>query len=265
MRLAISNIAWDPQREREFLPIVIKHGFGLEISPSTTFSSMDKEAALKKSRNLDEQGIKIVAFQSLLFGRNELKLFEGASPRNKMIDYLSKLISIAGSISVEALVFGSPRNRIVGNIPIAEKTRIENEFFNQIAKLAKINNVKFCLEANPSHYGSDYLLTNQETIELLKRLDHKEVRLNLDVGAIKLNNEPIVETFANSVPFAGHVHLSEPDLAPLELDGSLHMQLAEKLREQAYDGYISIEMRKSPSLEPKKIDEILSFVKHIYG
>jgi sugar phosphate isomerase/epimerase len=73
-------------------------------------------------------------------------------------------------------------------------------------------NVNFCLEPNPKEYGTDFLNNTKETIEFIKKVNSPGLWLNIDAGTIALNNEPIEETIKYSIPYAKHIHISEPFL-----------------------------------------------------
>ncbi|MBQ2257448.1 MAG: sugar phosphate isomerase/epimerase, partial [Lachnospiraceae bacterium] len=79
------------------------------------------------------------------------------------------------------------------------------------------------------------------------------------------NKEPI-EILEGEIRVVNHVHVSEPFLKPVVMDSDrrhFHGEIAAFLRENAYQGYVSVEMGKIE--EVSAIDEILAYGKELFG
>ena len=63
-------------------------------------------------------------------------------------------------------------------------------------------------------------------------------------------------------PLIRHVHISEPQLAPIR-QRSLHQELACLLREEGYPGFVSIEMANCGELGP--VLEAMDYVKELFA
>ena len=79
----------------------------------------------------------------------------------------------------------------------------------------------------------------------------------LDVGTMIYNNEnPAI--LENNVKLINHIHMSEPNLVPIE-KRDLHKELISLLKKENYEKYISIEMKQQDDTD--KTEEILKYVK----
>jgi sugar phosphate isomerase/epimerase len=62
------------------------------------------------------------------------------------------------------------------------------------------------------------------------------------------------------------VHISEPQLVPIQRGVVDHAGIAKHLREVGYDRWMSIEMLVKPPADPlTTIDSVLSLVSELYG
>jgi sugar phosphate isomerase/epimerase len=246
VKLAVSNIAWDPSQDDEIAELLRREGVGgVEIAPTKwrerplESSSAD---AMSYRRAWEDRGLPIVSIQSLLFGRPDLQLFGGAGSRADMLDYLRGIIELGAALGARALVFGSPKNRIRGALPMADALEISGDFFRVIGEHARDHAVVFCVEANPPAYGCDFITTTQEAVDLCLVVNHPAIRLNADLGGITMSNEDVRSTLRAAESFVGHFHASEPNLAELGAAAD-HAAAADALKAVRYSGWVSIEMR----------------------
>lgn len=105
MRLSISSIAWTPEEEHD-----VAKGLqdlrvdAVELAPTkiwddptvVTQSEADKVTSWWKGYDID-----VIAFQSMLFARPDLKLFESEENRSECLEYLKKFTMLAGMMGVQ--------------------------------------------------------------------------------------------------------------------------------------------------------------------
>lgn len=264
MKLSISNIAWDSSHDIEVYKLMKKYGFtGLEIAP-TRISSQNPYAHTSEAEELAEElkeayDIEICSMQSILFGRDE-KIFESTRHRQIITDYLMKAINFAAAISCTNLVFGSPKNR---NLPSEADYRSAVDFFKLLGDYALKKGTVMSIEANPSIYGTNFINYTLEAVKLVKEVDSEGFKVNLDFGTIIENKENIDE-IVNDLEYVNHIHISEPGLLPLSLRDS-HKKLAYLLKERLYEGFVSIEMKKSGEQSLLHIENAMSYVAEVFG
>ena len=243
MKLAISNIAWDVRKNVEIYKVMSEKGFsGIEIAPTKIFPQMpyDKaeEASEWSKRILEQYRLSIVSMQSIWFGRKE-NIFASSTERNCLLEYTKKAILFAEKIGCKNLVFGCPRNR---NMVEDAQLKEAFSFFRELGEFAVRHNTVIGMEANPTIYNTNYITNTLSAIELIKEVDSQGFRLNLDFGTIIQNNESL-EILNNNVHLINHVHISEPGLEKIKRRNE-HQELSQILKNSAYEGYVSIEMKQ---------------------
>jgi D-psicose/D-tagatose/L-ribulose 3-epimerase len=256
-RLSISNIAWPNEEDVAIALLLAQRGIaGIEVAPTkiwpapleTTDRQVDDYRAWWESR-----GIRIVAAQALLFGRPDLKLFEGAAVRAQTLEYIRGIARICARLGAGALVFGSPRNRIVGPMDRDAAWRIAVDSFGALGEACASIGTTLVVEANPTQYSADFITRAAEAIALVREVDHPGFRLHLDSACMALVGDDVEATVGAGAAYLRHVHISEPNLAPLTAGSSHQSQLAAKLRQVAYPHFCSLEIRQP---EPFRIETI---------
>lgn len=268
MKLAASNIAWQPAEDDGIARILRERGFtGVEIAPSKRWQSPLDATANEIVAYRDSwrrRGLQIVAMQSLLFGRPDLQLFGPPTVRAALRDYLVALIEIAGGLGARALVFGSPGNRKRGAIPLDEANGIAVDFFREVGAAATSRGCVLCLEPNPTVYDCDFINTTAEAVSLCQRINHPGVAVNGDAGAIAINGEDPIETISGSVAWFGHFHASEPSLAEVG-NGPVQAACAVALDAARYDRWVSIEMRSLESASVEAMSRAAAVIGRMYA
>ncbi len=262
MKLSISNIGWGAENDTAIYKLMTKYKFsGLEIAPTRIFpeSPYDKnaEASVWRERIKMEYGFCISSMQSIWYERQE-KIFGSQDERQVLAGYTKKAIEFASSIGCHNLVLGCPRNR---NLPDGVEKDIALPFFKEIGDYAAKNGRAIGMEANPPIYHTNYINDTASALTLIEQVDSDGFKLNLDVGTM-IYNEEDVSTLIGKVHLINHVHVSEPWLKPIE-SRTLHYELKNVLMNEAYQGFVSIEMGKVENLAI--IEEKLSYIGEIFG
>jgi sugar phosphate isomerase/epimerase len=268
MRLSISNIAWDPQDDEAMAQLLNSLGVAnIDIAPGKYFKNFQQTTTaeiLHVKKWWKDRGIDIVGMQALLFGTDGLNLF--SSTALKMREHLQSVMRIAGELGATQLVFGSPKNRDRSGLTDLQTQQKADEFFSQLADYAKGKGVFLNLETNPVAYNCNFMTTMDETAQVVQRINHPHVRLQLDTGAMLMNQESelLISKYA---PIIGHIHLSEPQLKPLGAMNSDHTKLAEQFKVFAKEKIATIEMVKpTETQEPlKQVEKSLRWALENYG
>ena len=269
MKLAISNIAWDPKEDESVCVLMRKYGVtGVEIAPTKIWdkpATVDRQDALDYAQSWKDRGIEISSMQALLFGRPDLVIFGDAESRQATLDYLTDIIRLGGLLGAQALVFGSPKNRLVGDLPRNEAMDIACEFFRAVGRAATENGTTFCIEPNPLDYGCDFITTSDEGRELVSAVNQPGFCLHLDAAGMTMSREDIEQQLAASVPGICHFHISEPGLKPVGNGNVDHGTFARILAECGYDRWYSIEMAAQGGQDNvAAIEASLGIVSHHY-
>ncbi len=261
MKLSISNIGWEDRNDGAVYQMMKAKGFtGLEIAPTRIFPNNPydhiADASNYASKIYGIYGFCIPSMQSIWYGKQE-KLFGTKEERKVLVDYTKKAIDFAEAVGCKNLVFGCPRNRV---IPEDGDESIAINFFKEIGDYAYTKHTVIGMEANPPIYNTNYINDTPSALELIKKVNSEGFKLNLDVGTMIENGESVEELIAN-VKYINHVHISEPNLNPIQ-QRDLHKELKKILLDEGYNGFISIEMKKNDSLD--EIERCMDYVKDIF-
>lgn len=241
MRLSVSNIAWSAEHDEPMYQKLAAMGFsGLEIAPTRLFPQNPycflQEASVFKNRIQSVYGLSVCSMQSIWYGKNQ-RISGSEREYAELLKYTRDAANFAQAIGCSNLVFGCPRNRAV----LSEKEYPINEMFLlEAAEIAQKKDVVISLEPNPTIYNTNYINTTREAIDVLHRLNHPNLKLNLDLGTMIENNES-ADVLCGNVPLINHVHISEPHLAAIR-SHRIHFEVLELLCQNHYEGYVSIEM-----------------------
>ncbi len=250
MRLAISNIAWLPTENEAALQAMLQEDVrSLEAAPTLLFPNPLEAGAsqvLALRDRLSAQGIRVVAFQALLFNRPELQVFDPACHK-ALLDILARLSVLAGLLGAGPLVFGSPKNRLRGAMPFAEALDKAAAFFRLAAERAEAQGAVLCIEPNAAAYGCDFVTDTGEALALVEAVDHPGFGLHLDAGVLAMNGEDPEAALRRAVPRLRHFHASEPFLERIGAGKTDHGRLGKLLHDLGYQGHVSIEMRSDPA------------------
>lgn len=269
MKIAVSNILWGLDDTSTIARLMSERGIAaVEIAPTTKW--IDPLAAPSGQLNdfrsfWEDQGIRIVALQALLYGHAELTIFDQEPARERTLEYLRGMMRVGRALGADVLVFGSPKNRRVGDKEPGETQAIALDFFRRAGEAASDEGVTLCIEPNPGQYGCDFVTTADEGLELVRSVDHPGFGLHLDSAGMTLAEDPVQEALDRCASYLRHFHVSEPFLAPIGEGGVAHQDFAGSLRQLGYEGFCSVEMKKVEGRDVvTEIDRVLTLVEQLY-
>ncbi|MEI2829313.1 sugar phosphate isomerase/epimerase family protein [Pseudomonas mosselii] len=246
MRLAISNIAWDTVEDEDVAMLLQRFAVdAIDIAPGKYFPAPNKatdEDIATVKQWWATRGIEITGMQALLFGTTGLNVFGSTESQTALLDHLAAVCRIAAGLGATRLVFGSPRNRDRGNLSDQETLEVAVAFFRKLGDIAQDQGVIICLEPNPTCYGANFMTSSEETAQVVRQVSHPAIRMQLDTGALTINEEDSVSVLHSYGALIGHVHASEPNLLPLGDGSTPHDRIAMSLRHHLPDHVVSIEM-----------------------
>ena len=269
MRIAISNIAWDISEDEAIADLLSSYEVdAIDIAPGKYFNIneiLNEENIIQVKDWWSHKGIEITGMQSLLFGTIGLNIFDTIEIQNKILDHLNKICHIAKLLNSKKLVFGSPKNRNCAGLTQDQIYQISIDFFNRLGNIAKAQNVVICLEPNPKCYGANFMTSTDETAGIVKLVNHSNIKMQLDTGAIFINNEDISEILSKYSDLIGHVHISEPNLIPIGDNLNPHTIIANNIAKYLTDPLITIEMLATQNENHlSSIERAIQFTKKHY-
>ena len=232
-QISISNIAWDTTDDALVAKILasldVHH---IDIAPGKYFPNPEEASDADISavrRTWEERGFALAGFQSLLFGTQGLNVFGSEEVKERMLARLAHICRIAAGLGAKRLVFGSPKNRDRTGLTDEQTMDMARDFFTRLGDIAQKFGVVVCLEPNPKAYGANFLTNTMDACDFVSKLNHPGIRMQLDTGAMFMNNEP-PETIEQVRDWIGHVHISEPQLASLGESGVSHAHIGEAFK-----------------------------------
>ncbi len=246
MRIAASNIAWDPAEDESVAALLQAHAVdAVDIAPAKYFAN----PALATAAEIDAVrarwagwNVEITGMQALLFGTTGLNVFGATEVRRALVEHLRAVCRIADRLGARRLVFGSPRNRDRSGLSDEDTLAIAIEFFFELGQIAGDHGVCICLEPNPPRYGANFMTNSPETARIVVAVAHPSIRMQLDTGALTINEEEPSQVLASFGHLVGHVHASEPDLLPLGDGSADHALIGRLLAERLPKSVVTIEM-----------------------
>lgn len=267
MKLAVSNIAWEPVELSEHLRLLRDLGCdGVELAPSAIWSE-PVDASVEERRRLKDlihrHGLEVVGFHALTYSRPDLQLFAGRAGLENTMVYLKQLARLCGDVGGRILVFGSPKSRKRGNQDLGAAIALAAEGFADVAREAERHEVTICIEPLPPA-ETDFIRCSEEGMELVSLVGHLNFGLHLDAKAMVEANENFEQVFERYGKEIKHFHVGDSGLAPPGSTGIDHLRIGRALKRSEYDGYVSIEMRRGFGPTREVISKSVDYVRRCY-
>lgn len=252
---AVSNIAWPFEHRRAAYRLLKERGItGLEIAPGLLFAdaadAFTPPPGLVSERlaEIEDAGLTLVSMQSLLFGARNAALFGNGEQRTNFISGVQRAIDLAAVLAIPHLVLGSPKERAVPDaMSQSEAACIADEAMAHLAAYAAQRACRVGLEPNPSIYGTNFATTTPAAIDIVRRINQSGMMLTLDIGGMLANDElsAMHDMLKAHMGLVGHVHVSEPFLAPAPADEATAAFVLRSLGTLGYSKWVSVEMRST--------------------
>lgn len=266
MRLAVSNLAWPTDQETTAFSLLARLGAqGVEVAP-TKLAAWDAlpGALLAQYRiRLEAEGLVVSSLQAILFGRPELQLLGDTTTFGRLADHMRHVSDIAAILGASTLVFGSPRNRLLGEMSLENAWPLARERLRSMAEITAQAGVTIGVEPVPPAYGGDFMTSWRDVLRMVQEVDHSSLRVHLDTGCIALGGDSIGEAVHESDGWIGHFHAAQPHLATFSVPAPSHSQAASALQEIGYSRWLAIEMREQPDVLAS-LQDAVRHVRQIY-
>jgi sugar phosphate isomerase/epimerase len=133
---------------------------------------------------------------------------------------------------------------------LSSQTAVEMavDFFSRAGDLATERGVVFCLEPNPIRYGCNFMTDAESTANVVCRVGHPGIRMQLDLGALAINGEDAAEVISRRADLIAHIHASEPYLVPLGAGATDHAAAAAAIRAHLPEHVVAIEVRADEAM-----------------
>jgi sugar phosphate isomerase/epimerase len=247
MKFAICNETYQGLSLIDTCKSVAATGYqGLEIAPFT-LKEDPRELTIAEAREIGrivrDHGLEVVGLHWLLVKPEGLHLTTpDESIRQKTLDFGRHLADLCAALTGKVMVWGSPkqRNLEAGEI-YQDAAKRAADLLRSLGEHCQTQDVAVAMEPLGSN-ETNFLTSAAETIDLLKRIDHPNIQLHLDVKAMFAQGGSIPEIISTSRDFTIHFHANDPNLQGPGM-GDLDFQpIADALVDSGYDKWVSVEV-----------------------
>ncbi len=266
-KILLSNLAWHQSEEADLLPFFASSSLrAIEIAPTMIWSDLyqvKKQELIDYKMRWADWGIEILSAQAILFGKEHLQPFKSKKDADNTIEYIGHVFELLAELGVTNTVFGSPKVRKLNGLDQTHIYEILNYFFEKLAQAAKKHSLVVSIEPAAKQYGAEFLNTSVEVLNLLKSLDHKSLKINLDVGNAMLEGENLELLLPGNHSWIGQAQISRPFLEPIVES----LNLMDELLVKSIGSYsVSIEYlaKAGEKFDKRNFVRILSQIKAIH-
>ncbi|MBR3180177.1 TIM barrel protein [Candidatus Saccharibacteria bacterium] len=234
-------MAWDRASDAEMLPFLQSLMYaGIEVVPSgiTDYYRFFKDT-------WDNYRLEIASFNGIWQGRME-NIFD-MEQRNTLAILTREIIDHAAEARCKNIVFDCARNRLR---PVDANMDKVNAWFKELGDYAAAKGTVLAVEACPATLGTNFINTVHESFEYVKRIGSPGLKVNADFGALLENQEDVNDIISN-LALVNQVQISETQLLPIR-ERPEHQKLAELLKKNDFQGFVSVEMQNPGNLETVK-------------
>ena len=266
MKFAICNETYQGWSLDDTCRQVADTGYeGLEIAPFTLNEDprdISEKDAEKAGQLVREHGLEVVGLHWLFVKPSWLHLTtDDPLLRKDTLAFGQHLARICSAMEGAVMVWGSPKQRdLQEDWEYEDASARAAEILHGVAEVAHKGGVTIAMEPL-GRAETNYLNTAEETVRLIRKVDHPAFRLHLDVKAMSDEEKEIPTIIRESQADLAHFHANDPNLRGPGFGEVEFAPIAETLHEVGYDGFVSVEVFDY-SPDPETIArESLSYLK----
>lgn len=266
--IAISNIAWSGEDNEAYLDLVASEGGrGIELAASLIWdepveSSHRQRGQLRQM--IESRGLVVVGLHALLFSRPDLQLLAAGEAGQQASEYLRRTIDLCADLGGRCLVMGGSKNRRRGELGVDEAKRRGVQVMRELGEYAAARGCYFALEALPPPV-CDFVMNLTESEEVVSLAATPGLRLHFDSGSASVTEQGTSDSVLTELmKNVSHCHVNDFELLPPGTKKpEEHQRWARLLSDAGYEGWVSIEMRRSVA-PAETIQQAIKFVKANY-
>lgn len=219
---------------------------GIEIAPFTVANYATDITAARRAeicRQAKAAGLEIIGLHWLL-ARTEGFHLTSPDPdvRRKTTAYFEELARLCADLGGRVMVCGSPQQRsLLPGVTRQEAMDHATEIFRAMLPVLEAAGVVVALEPlGPQE--TNFLVTTDETIELMERIDSPQVRLHLDCKAMATEAVAIPELIRRHKSVLAHFHANDANRQGPGFGAMDFVPILRALQDAEYRGWVSVEV-----------------------
>ncbi len=219
---------------------------GLELAPFTLADSARDLSAAQRTKirqRIERAGLATAGLHWLLARTKGLHL---TSPdrqvRRRTAEYLGVLAELCAALGGKVLVFGSPKQRNLGQGVSREQGY---DYAAEVIELLlpTLERTDTVLALEPlSPRATNFMTTAAEAVQLIERIGSPRCRLNLDCLAMSSEQRPAPELIRGNARWLAHFHANDPNGQGPGFGTLDFVPILAALAAINYTGWVSVEV-----------------------
>ncbi|MBN2137909.1 MAG: sugar phosphate isomerase/epimerase [Sedimentisphaerales bacterium] len=250
MKFALCNEMFEGVAFADVCAAAARLGYdGLEIAPFTLADSADAVSSEQRKqvrRAAADNGLEIVGLHWLFAGPAGLHMTTTDDlVWGRTRDYLSCLIDLCADLGGKILVLGSPKQRSLppGQTKDGAIRRAADLLAGVLDKAAALD-ATICLEPL-SPVETDFINTVAQGMEIVRQINHPNLKIHLDVKAMCSEARPVPEIIRSvKAEYVGHFHVNDANLYGPGMGAVDYAPIAEAINDIGWDKWLSVEVFK---------------------
>ena len=217
MKFAICNETYQGWSLEDTCRHVAQSGYdGLEIAPFTLEEDprdISESDAERVGKTVREHGLEVVGLHWLFVKPAWLHLTtDDPLLRKDTLAFGQHLARICAAMQGTVMVWGSPKQRdLQDDWEYEDASARAAEILRGVAEVAHEGGVTIAMEPL-GRAETNFLNTAEETVRLIRQVDHPGLRLHLDVKAMSDEEKDIPSIIRESQSELAHFHANDPNL-----------------------------------------------------
>ncbi len=249
MKIAICNETFQGWPLEKTFDYVAQLGYdGVEIAPLTLGGSISEISQQRRAdirRDAEKSGVEIIGLHSLLKKPEGLSLNhpdEGVRERTR--ENIKASTHLCADLGGKMLNLGFSRQiAIQEGWGYDESWKRTRDTFERCLETARERDVIYCFE--PVKRTLNNFINNvEDALRFIKEINHPNLKMTFDSRSLSVEEDSLTDALSRAVQsgYLGHVHVNDTNDRGPGFGKLRFAPLLKTLTENAYQGYISIEV-----------------------
>jgi sugar phosphate isomerase/epimerase len=246
MRFAICNELFQGWPLERIFSFAREVGYeGIELAPFTLARSVAELPSKHRAeirRRAEAEGLEVVGLHWLLAGTRGCHLTSAdRAVQEKTAECLIELVRLCADLGGQVMVLGSPQQRNL--LPGMSRDEAMQHAARTITRVVPtLENCGVTLAVEPlGPSETDFLVTADEALDLIRMVLAPLVRLQLDVKAMASESRPIPEIIRACAEHLAHFHANDPNRRGPGMGTVDFVPILQALKDAHYQGWLSVE------------------------